>query len=93
MQKCISQPKTFEVVDNDKVEAAISQESDFAFFPLPERKVTNDAEEEDDGYLNLVAFSANETTLQVGERVFKVGRSTGWTEGKLSSVKTDYYWK
>ncbi|RYG97416.1 hypothetical protein EON65_52910 [archaeon] len=91
VQKCFQKAKTFEVVDDLEVVAALSQDVDFAFFPLPDRKVTDDAEEGDDGYMNLVAFSSDETTLNLGERVFKVGRSTGWTEGKLSSLNTDYY--
>jgi hypothetical protein len=52
------------------VDAAVSSEFDFAFFPLPDRdrKLIDDPENGDDGYLNLVAFSMNNTTLQVRGR-------------------------
>ena len=39
-------------------------------------------------YLNLVAFSMNNTTLQAGERFFKIGQSTGWTEGGAAPTIT-----
>ncbi len=61
----------------------VSNEIDCAFFSIPDCST-------DDVNLLYLEFPGDDFEPVVGEVVYKIGKSTGYTTGKLSSMSSEY---